>query len=586
MKTRNLLAIFGIFISMNLFAQATQHVVKQGETVYAIARKYGVSPTEVLRLNPSLGNGDKIHPGQTIKLPNGTTGSAAQTTAPAKTTPAKTAPAKTTPAKTTPAQTAPEKTTASTQTPPAKTAPTQNANEQPSYIINVPKKKETKQSPAPYVGTSYKELYRIQKKDNLYRIALNYQVTVEELLAANPGLTEKTKLKKGEFLYIPFSRADRQAEANRIAAEKAAEEAANAAKMKSHAKHLSVAVILPLKDGGDKGAKMLEFYRGLLMAADSVKQQGTSVDVYAYHSGSTAADINFVLSKPELRSVDFIFGPLDAIQASPVNEFCSLNNIRLVMPFVTTNAYGQNNPLVYQASISAEIARKNAADKVGAQFSNHNFVIMNTGASDDRGSSFTSELRSQIAARGFTAKSVNMNAGEIGYMGVLNQFRDNLIISDASSLNATMALVNKIEAFKQAHPEYKISLLGYPEWPTYVGQLLSQFYAVDTYAYTTFYRNPSDQRVLNFEAKFRQNYKKDLVHTFPRYGMYGFDLGYYFMNGLSKLGDFFDEKQSTLKYNALQNSFNFDQQTSNGAHVNNQINLVHYKSNQRIEVIK
>lgn len=617
MKTRNILVTLGLVFSLNITAQNSQHTVKQGETVYAISRKYGVSPTDILRLNPNLGNGDKIHPGQVIKLPAAGSATvapatpsapkpAATQTKPAANTPAATKPVATqpkpaatnTPVATKPAATAPAPTT----TPPkAKeqpaTQPTpppvaQQKNEKPSYIIEVPKKSSApaatpeKSSKYNNLSNPYKELYRIQKKDNLYRIALNYGMTVEEILAVNPGLTAKSKLKKGEFLYIPYSNAERKAEAERLAAEKAAAEAAKAAQMSTHSKHVSIAVILPLKDGGDRGSKMLEFYRGILMAADSIKHQGTSVDVYAYHSGSTIADINFVLQKPELKNVDFIFGPLDVIQASAVTDFCTQNNIKLVMPFSTTNSYGQNNPLVYQASISTETARKNAADIVGAHFTNYNYIILNTGNADDRGTRFTAELRNQITARGFTVKSLIMNADETTYKGAFNQFRNNLVIADASSLAATTALVNKLDAFRQAHPEFKISLLGYPEWPTYVSSLLSQFYALDTYAYTTFYRNPTDQRVKDFEYRFRQNYKKDLAHTFPRYGMYGFDLAYYFMNGLSKLGEYFDEMQSSIEYNPYQNSFSFDQANPNSAHINNKINLVHFKTNQRIEVIK
>ena len=63
MKTRNILVTLGLVFSLNITAQNSQHTVKQGETVYAISRKYGVSPTDILRLNPNLGNGDKIHPG-------------------------------------------------------------------------------------------------------------------------------------------------------------------------------------------------------------------------------------------------------------------------------------------------------------------------------------------------------------------------------------------------------------------------------------------------------------------------------------------------------------------------------------------
>lgn len=567
-----LLAALGLFLTLNIQAQAPRHVVQQGETVYAIARKYGVSPNEVLKLNPSLGNGDKIRPGQTLTLPaNAKTGNATPADHPTAT------------------RTMDQN---GSTTGNANNATQQNAPV--TYTIDLPQRNNgqqvvsTPQTPSQggYLNSGCKEMYKIQKKDNLYRIALNYNLTIEELCEANPGLTPDTKLKKGEFLCIPYSRAERQAEADRLAAEKAAEEAARASKQNAYKKHINVAVILPLKEGGDRGNKMIEFYRGLLMAADSIKHQGTSIDIYAFHSGTTASDIKYVTSKPELKNMDLIFGPLDAQQASTLSDFCMQNKIRLVMPFSTTNTFGQNNPYVYQASISSENARRNAVDMVTATFTNCNYVILNTGSTDDRGARFISELRSVLTARGQKANTLNIDGDESAYINALNQFRDNMIIADASSLTATTALAKKLRAFKDSHPEYKISLVGYPEWPTYVNTLLFDFYALDTYAYCTFYRNPTEGRVVAFEAEFKRHFKKDISRTFPRFGIFGFDLGYYFMNGLSKLGTYFEEKQSSLEYRPFQNPFLFDQKTSYNAHINHQVYLVHYMPSQRIEIIK
>jgi membrane-bound lytic murein transglycosylase D len=47
---------------------AKHHKVSSGETISAIARRYGVSTGEVLKLN-GLGSRDRIYPGQTIKIP-------------------------------------------------------------------------------------------------------------------------------------------------------------------------------------------------------------------------------------------------------------------------------------------------------------------------------------------------------------------------------------------------------------------------------------------------------------------------------------------------------------------------------------
>ncbi|RXZ84519.1 LysM peptidoglycan-binding domain-containing protein [Paenibacillaceae bacterium] len=46
------------------------HIVKQGDTLYRIAEKYGVTVEEILKLNPGIANADKIDVGMKIKVPS------------------------------------------------------------------------------------------------------------------------------------------------------------------------------------------------------------------------------------------------------------------------------------------------------------------------------------------------------------------------------------------------------------------------------------------------------------------------------------------------------------------------------------
>jgi membrane-bound lytic murein transglycosylase D len=59
--------------SLSTGERTVTHVVKRGETITSIARKYGSTTENVLRAN-GLGSRDKIYPGQSIKVPVKTTG--------------------------------------------------------------------------------------------------------------------------------------------------------------------------------------------------------------------------------------------------------------------------------------------------------------------------------------------------------------------------------------------------------------------------------------------------------------------------------------------------------------------------------
>lgn len=48
-----------------------RHTVSRGDTLYSIARRYGVSPQRLMAANPRIDNPNRIYPGQTVVIPAG-----------------------------------------------------------------------------------------------------------------------------------------------------------------------------------------------------------------------------------------------------------------------------------------------------------------------------------------------------------------------------------------------------------------------------------------------------------------------------------------------------------------------------------
>lgn len=507
--------------------KARYHTVQEGQTLYSIARHYNISASELMKLNPEAG--DLIKPGDRLRIP------ANATEQPVATGPG---------------------------------AQFVKGNAVGNLVANTPK---------------CKQMYKIQKKDNLYRIALNFGLSIEEIIAANPGLTSESKLKKGEMLCIPYSKAELQSEANRLASERAA---AQAASKKENKSHLNVAVILPFKESTERGSKMVEFYQGMLMAVDSVRKQGVSVDVYAYHSGNSVAEMNSILDKSEMKHMDVIFGPLDGSQANALSSFSQQHKIRLVMPFATTNTYGTANPYNYLAFAQPDEVTRLGAMAIAQQLPRCNYIQLNAGNADHRGTVFANYFSQQIATHGNALRALDVNGDDEIFCALMDKVKTNVVVVNNTSQAALQKVAKRLRSFTKAHPEYKVSLVAYPEWSIYQGSIVQDYHALDTYAFTPFYRNANDARIPAFEQRIKANFHNDVIKTMPRYSMMGMDLGYYFLNGLARLGDYFDERQDNLSYNPLQSPYLFRQEGNGKAFVNQQVSLVHYTTAGKIEVLK
>ena len=347
-----------------------------------------------------------------------------------------------------------------------------------------------------------------------------------------------------------------------------------------------VGVLLPLKENTERGNTLVEFYRGVLMAVEQVKQEGTNVEVTAIDCGSSETGLREALHNPLLEHLDVIFGPVDAVQVTSLSEFCREHRIRMVLPFNTPCPQVYSNPWIYQVGVAQELLYPNIASLLTSAVHNANFVFFHSGENDERGKSFSTHLSQVLSLKNIPTTELKAGADEFALDLALNQYRHNIIVPDSRSQGAISKLISTIRSYVASHPKYNISFLGYPEWVSYTKSMLSDFYRYDTYVYATYYRNPLSSRVSKFEQQYKTNFGTASRLSFPRAEMLGYDLAYYFIAGLALLGIDFEEAQPSLKYETLQHNFKFVRVGENGGFVNQHVQVVHYTKNRTFETIR
>ena len=102
-------------------------------------------------------------------------------------------------------------------------------------------------------ASSIRGQHKVKKKETIFGISRTYELTVEELIKANPEMnTPGFELKKGMVLNIPYPKSVLEAQeaeraANAAKAKKAAEEAAMAANDVRN-REIRLGVMLPLRN--------------------------------------------------------------------------------------------------------------------------------------------------------------------------------------------------------------------------------------------------------------------------------------------------------------------------------------------------
>ena len=418
------------------------------------------------------------------------------------------------------------------------------------------------------------DMHSVTKGETWESVAAAHSISVAQLHAANPDVKGK-KLKKGSLLIVPKNEAQK---AKSEEQETSTPEPQPSTPVRTSISDLKVGVLLPFSEG-----KMVEFYRGFLMAADSVRKGGVNLDIHAWDCGTTIAQTEQLL--PELTGFDIIYGPSSATQIPAVAEVCRERGMRLVLPFWSGQPLS-DYPLVYNATAPSSLVYEAAMKMMMTYYPDRNYIIVHSGTADLQGQLLSGTVTRSLAQRTNPARILELEGDDFVYESAFNQFRDNMIILDDSSIRSLNILMAHLKDFHKKHPQYRFSLVGYPEWQNDTQHLLSEFYAADTYFISTIYYNVLDIRTKRFQSSYEKLFHTPVTSGNPSYAALGFDLGFYTLSGISSLGDTFEQQQGTLRQEPYQNRFKFERGTSSMSFTNSFVQLIHYTPEEKIEFIR
>jgi ABC-type branched-subunit amino acid transport system substrate-binding protein len=425
-------------------------------------------------------------------------------------------------------------------------------------------------------------MHKVKRKETLYSIARDFNLTEAELKAANPEMNEPGyKLRKGDFVCIPFPKPEKPKEIIPTNEELMGKKAVSAPQ-----KLIRMGVILPFKGGSADNDKMIEFYRGVLMAVEEIKKSGTSVDVFAYDSGKSAGDIKAVVNSHPITNLDFIIGPLYPEQIAPLSKFCQQHHIKLVVPFSSLGDNVYENPYYYAINPPKSYQFAETSRLTTELFGKDNVIFLEGTENDKDAAAFIDATRKRLQQNGSKANRLKLNDDEIKWMEAMTQYKDNVIIPNSSGIKLLNQLFPKLKEFTKKNPEYRIKLVGYPEWQTYASNHLENFYQFNTYAYSSFFRNPLNGNADEFENAYQKAFHTPTLVSWPRFGMLGFDTAIYFLKGISTYGEAFDQHLSQIVTTSYQHRFDFQRISNWSGFINREVEFIHYSPSHSIELIR
>ena len=316
----------------------------------------------------------------------------------------------------------------------------------------------------------------------------------------------------------------------------------------------------------------------MLLAVDSLQNQGLSLDLSVYDTGEGTSRIREILTGETLPNADLIIGAVQNDQIKMIADFAKEHRIKYVIPFTSKNDDVLSNNFVFQVNTPHSYLYSKAAERGRKLFANDNIIFVKIHDKEEK-KPFIKALQEELKDHKVPFKEIEYNgetfAEDLDSLYMVDQTR-NVIIPTSSSLEALQKIKTPLRVLAETQTDYTISLFGYPEWQTYVREALDDFYVLDTYIYTNFYADNLSKPMQDFYNKFKTWYSKDLINTYPKYGILGFDTGMFFFGAMKKYGVNFEEELDNIRYPSIQTGFDFHRVNNWGGFINTQIFIVHY----------
>ncbi len=228
-------------------------------------------------------------------------------------------------------------------------------------IILVP---DTDEIPDPKDGFS---IHRIEKGETFYSLGVLFEMTEEELITINPVLNEGVK--EGVLIRIP-----------------SVEKSATSAFIPSiiPEKGINAILMLPLMSNTsdidfEKNRTIdiaTDFYLGAMMALDSLKEQGLSVNMKVFDTQNSKKVLSSLLASGNLVNADLMIGPLFFNNVQFVAGILKNQNIAIVSPISQKDHTIIPNTNLVQTTASEDKMIDKVLAHIKDNYTNENILIV------------------------------------------------------------------------------------------------------------------------------------------------------------------------------------------------------------------
>lgn len=422
------------------------------------------------------------------------------------------------------------------------------------------------------------QYYEVKPKEGFYRLKVKFGLSEEEIIALNPYAKEG--LIEGMVLKLPKKEASVETEdystidlENRIENKK----------MKTLALMLPFSLMRAADDSTRNDQEWvkkdptlrvaLDFYSGALMAAEFAKDKGISVTLNVFDTEKSENKVASIISKSDFKNVDAVIGPLLQKNVEKAADMLKRNNIPVFSPL-------SNRDMAMNSNLFQTLPTNSVLEKIMVQYLAQHAIGKNIIIISD---SKRAQQRELIKNAIPSAKTVSPRGG--GYIqasditAVAADGKENWVILESENPVLVSSAVNVLAAMPGS---YKLRLFTLDKNQAYEWHEVSnsRLAKLD-------FTFPSVNKNLNGEDRnpFLISYKNKYGVLPNRFAIRGFDVTYDVLLRLASEKDIYDAILPENETAYIENKFRYEKSSSEG-YCNEAAYILKYNDELKFEEVK
>jgi len=349
----------------------------------------------------------------------------------------------------------------------------------------------------------------------------------------------------------------------------------------------TVSLVLPFgasRSSVSADAGQMDFYSGALLAFEELKRN-RGYDKYRLRVVDLKewSSVPDMISGSDIEESDLIVGPVSREDLSYVAEYGREKRIPVVSPLdVRTEPMAADNPYLFIFPASASTANTHLYNEFSeCPSQEHLVVIYETGTS---GKPIVSDVISALDSAGVTYRKF-----DYGILDGRNVLDHLLGSADTTDVYKVM-VASENEAFVAdalrnlnvlANQNFKLSVYGFPKWRNFESVETENLHTLNTHI-CGYYVDYTDVRVSYFVKRY-----ENVFHTSPSpFAFQGYDIMTYFLTSMEEYGAVFPVKINGITSELAQSDVRFVPVSPAGGFRNEAVREMVYRPGWRTEILR